>query len=233
MRARSDIEVQRQQIQYDYNTAMAAANDDIGRGDFAAAEAESEKARAAAVENPGIFSQAEIRQFNTRLADLKLRIEQARADAIRKADEARQRDVAEKLRREADIARTNRERTVADLIKKARELSDNGQYREAIGVVDQILILEPRNDYAIGVRPLLEDKASQFEQRQFRERDALEITHALNSAEERKIPYDDILRYPADWPDLTPCATRRWRLSMASTPRSAPFRPSSTASSRK
>jgi len=202
-RVRDDIEAQRQQIQYDFSTAMANANDDIGRGDFAAAEAESERARSAAVTNTGIFSQAEVRQFNTKLADLKLRIEQGRADAIRKADELRQRDVAEKLRREAEIALRNRERTVADLIKKARELTDNAQYREAIGVVDQILILEPGNDYAIGVRPLLEDKASQFEQRRFRERFDIEAQKQLNAAEENKIPYDDILRYPSDWPDLS------------------------------
>ena len=56
--------------------------------------------------------------------------------------------------------------TVADLIKKARELAANGQYHEAIAVVDQILILEPRNDYAIGVRPLLEDKESRSQQGQ-------------------------------------------------------------------
>ena len=30
-----------------------------------------------------------------------------------------------------------------------------------------------------------------------------ETTNQMNDAEERKIPYEDILRYPENWPDIS------------------------------
>ena len=35
------------------------------------------------------------------------------------------------------------------------------------------------------------------------ERRDLELSRQLVAAEEMKIPYDDILRYPTDWPDIS------------------------------
>src|SRR5207248_1483485 len=129
--------------------------------------------------NPGIFAPQDIRQFNTTLADLRLRIDQARAAAADEAERKRQLDIAERIRQQEIAERRRRERTVADLIVTARRLTDDAKYREALGVVDQILVLEPRNDYAIGVRPLLEDKASLAEQRRYRERFDIEVQKQL------------------------------------------------------
>ena len=68
--------------------------------------------------------------------------------------------------------------------------------------MDQILVLDATNDYAVGVKPLLQDKV-QFAQRQYYEQ-----RHRLTGdnpvrAEEQLIPYNDILRYPTDWPDIS------------------------------
>lgn len=64
---------------------------------------------------------------------------------------------------------------VAALMAQARALTEERKYGEAIGVVEQILVIDPRNDYAIGVRPLLEDGGGLSEQRRFRERSDLEL----------------------------------------------------------
>ena len=90
--------------------------------------------------------------------------------------------------------------SIQQLIAVARTLTDEGRYREATGVVDQILTLDPRNDYALGVRPLLVDKEGFVRQRLYRERAARAL---LSSATERPIPYDDLLVYPVDWPDIS------------------------------
>lgn len=71
--------------------------------------------------------------------------------------------------------------TVAILTAEARRLTDDGKYAEALAVVKRILRIDPRDEYARGIRLLLEDRAA---------------------GEEKKIPYDDILRRPGDWPDL-------------------------------
>jgi hypothetical protein len=72
--------------------------------------------------------------------------------------------------------------------------------------VDQILILDPNNDYAVGVRPLLEDKSQFTDQRDLMRLRDRKTTDVLNAAEEKQVPYDDVLRYPVDWPDIS--ATR-------------------------
>src|SRR5439155_6731356 len=99
--------------------------------------------------------------------------------------------------------RLDRERTVAGLQVQARRLINETRYHEAVGVVDQILAIDPTNDYATGVRPLVEDKDLIQQQRRFREDFDRQLTKQLNAAEEKKIPYDDILRYPANWPDIS------------------------------
>jgi hypothetical protein len=49
--------------------------------------------------------------------------------------------------------------SVAELRTKARQLISETRYDEALTVIDRILAKDPTNDYAIGVRPLVEDKA--------------------------------------------------------------------------
>ena len=43
------------------------------------------------------------------------------------------------------------------------------------------------------------DPLTQREHRELRDR---EFTNQLNQAEEKQIPYEDILRYPENWPDI-------------------------------
>jgi protein involved in polysaccharide export with SLBB domain/beta-lactamase regulating signal transducer with metallopeptidase domain len=47
---------------------------------------------------------------------------------------------------------------LAELVKKSRTAVNQGKYPEALAILDQILILDPNNEYATGVRPLLEDR---------------------------------------------------------------------------
>ncbi|HEX8911350.1 MAG TPA: DUF4349 domain-containing protein, partial [Humisphaera sp.] len=47
------------------------------------------------------------------------------------------------------------------------------------------------------------DRAPSLEQRKGRERSEVDATKQLSVAGEKKTPYDDITRYPADWPDIS------------------------------
>jgi regulator of sirC expression with transglutaminase-like and TPR domain len=58
------------------------------------------------------------------------------------------------------------EENVRRLITFARKLTSEGEYQAALRICDAILVLDPKNDYAIGVRPLLEDKILFQEQRE-------------------------------------------------------------------
>ena len=82
--------------------------------------------------------------------------------------------------------------------------SDPDTQKPAIKIAqDTILVLDPNNDYAQGAKPLVEDRVLILDQRGYREQYQREAVRWYNSAEELKIPYFDILRYPTNWPDLS------------------------------
>jgi general secretion pathway protein D len=202
-RTQQAIETQRQAIEYSLTNALTDADAAITANNFIDAQRGVDRARVARNSNPNIFTPQEISQFDTRIETAQNRLDQARAhfaetDSKRQAEEAARAIQS----RQAEIDKARRE-TVAGLIAQSRRLTDAGKYSQALGVVDQILVIDPGNDYAIGVRPLIEDRALFQEQRKYREAFDRNLSKQLNMAEEMRIPYSDILIYPENWPDLS------------------------------
>ncbi len=197
------IQTQIQEITYSFDQAIADARAAIGRGQFQAASTDIQRAQVARNQNPNIFTPEALRNFDNQIRQTQLALdtaqEQAKQDAIRNNEM----ETATRLAKQQADQETQRHRTVQDLRATAMRLTEEARYREALGVVDQILVLDPTNEYATGVRPLLEDKFNFQQQRLFMQQKDLNFTRQLNAAEEKMIPYDDILRYPADWPDIS------------------------------
>jgi Ca-activated chloride channel family protein len=93
--------------------------------------------------------------------------------------------------------------TIAALSERSQEQTRKRNYEQALGILQQILDLDPSNDYARGAYPLVYDLFQRYAVREHRELRNREVTNQLNQAEEKKIPYEDILRYPENWPDLS------------------------------
>lgn len=199
-------ETRRQAISYSFKTALDSANAAIDSGDFRTAQTQLTSARVAAETDPTIFSPEEVRAFNAQAAATAGRLDAAQARAATTEDQRKQQQALNAQRtREAQEAKL-RETTVANLIKAARRMIEENKYREAVGVLDQILVIDPNNEYASGVKPLVEDKATLIEQRTYREDFTRQLTKQFNAAEEKMVPYDDVFRYPTNWPDIS--ATR-------------------------
>ena len=202
-RAAGPIEERRQEINYRFDTAVGDARTATQAGRWEDAERSLQQAQLAAGADRTLFNPQELRRFDQTIASTRVQIDQARDQAMREAESTRNRQQIEQMRKERDRADIERRHTIADLRQTAQNLTAQARYREALGVVDQILVLDPTNEYAIGVRPMLEDKYQIQTQRNFMEQRAREFTNQLNNAEEKLIPYDDILRYPTDWPDIS------------------------------
>ncbi len=91
--------------------------------------------------------------------------------------------------------------SVDSLVRSARQYQAQGQYRQALAAVDQIQRIDPNNPYAAGTRQLVVDKATSQEQREYVKRFDREFEHQLNAADEKDVPYSDVLHYADDWPD--------------------------------
>lgn len=204
MKRQSDkIEQERQYIQYSFETAVNDANRLIGEGKFADAQKAIDKAGVARNSNPQIFQPSEINSMDATIAAAQTRLNATRTD-VQSAEQRAASEAAAQEARQKEIERQKQiQQTVASLIKRSRQLTDQGNYKQALGVVDQILLLDPRNDYAVGVRPLLVDRVQFQDQRNAREKFDVEFTNQLNRAEEMRIPYNDVLIYPENWPDLS------------------------------
>ena len=202
----AEIAARQGEIRYQVQSSLDQARSNIQQGQWGNAQIAIDRARLAASADPTIFPQEEVRRFRNEIdsteLDLRRTEEAAQSRQQSTVDVGIQRRIAEERR----IALEQRQRTIADLIHTAQQLTNQGRYREALQTVDQILILDPINDYAVGVKPLLEDKTQFAEQREFMTLRDRKIAEQLNAAEEKMIPYDDVLRYPVDWPDIS--ATR-------------------------
>lgn len=197
------VRARQQAIRYSLETSLGGVRQDIADNDFKAARAALESARVARNTDPTIFTQADVREMDTRIASAQLALDQAvenkkQADAKKSAEEA-----IAKTQQRVKVEQDQQRRAVSDLIKTAQQLIAENKYDEALKVIDQIRVIDPNNEYASGVRPLVEDRALLQEQRQLHESYNRNVTRQLNAAEEKRIPYDDIYRYPTNWPDIS------------------------------
>ncbi len=84
-------------------------------------------------------------------------------------------------------------RTVVELVKTAQQFTREGDFKQAQGVIQQILSIDPKNDYALGVRQLVAEQVALS--------DKSDIRGAVE--EKRKIPYLEAMRYPDNWPEIS------------------------------
>ena len=201
--ANADIRARQGEIRYQIQTNLDQAHTAIGQQNFENAGLAIDRARLAAALDPTIFSPEDMRRFRTQIEQAGLDLQRAQ-EAYRQAQQNNtSRAIEERIELQRIEARKERQRTIADLIRTSQSLTQIGKYRESLQTVDQILVLDPNNEYAVGVKPLLEDKVQFATERQYMEMRLRKVGDQLIAADETLIPYDDILRYPTDWPEIS------------------------------
>jgi tetratricopeptide (TPR) repeat protein len=200
---RHDLDIRRDRVNQLVTQYLDTANADIQKGDFVDASRQIDLARTAVATDNTIFTRDELVGFTSRIdaVDRSRAAQQASSDANANLVA---RTKAEQAIHEQEVrVREEQEHTIHDLITQTQQLIHDAKYEQAMGTLDHILSLDPRNDYARGVKPLVQEKAILQEQRGYRELFDLQLERSLNAAEEKRIPYDDILKYPPNWPDIS------------------------------
>ena len=200
------IQEESQEIKYSFQKNIDAARQAATDHKFAEADVSLSRAQQAAGTNRAIFPAEDLNAFDKELDATRGFIDQERGRVLQEAERERRTGEVSRIREEQRVAELERQRTIFDLKRTAMDLTRQTRYREALGVVDQILVLDPTDDYARGVRPVLEDRFLFQQQRNNNELHDHMFNIQLNEADEKMTPYDDILRYPTDWPDIS--ATR-------------------------
>jgi type II secretory pathway component GspD/PulD (secretin) len=200
---RNQISVEIQDIEFRFNLAIRDCKTAIAADDFSTAERDLENARVARSMDPGAFPLEQIREMDATIAQVNQQLNDEKAAYEQRSAQATQNQVEAAQRARAEAQREERDRTVANLILLCRQDIDANNYTAALGVLDQIQVLDPRNDYAEGVRQFVEDRAVIQDQRFYREEFDRNFSKVMVGAEEAQIPYEDIVRYPTNWPDIS------------------------------
>ena len=195
--------VQKEAIRWSFDQAIGDAKTAIERSQWKDVQQHLDEARVARESAPELFTREELAEMRAAIDATEQAMQKARAELeMRQAQQAQETIIREAREREA-IAREQKRRTVTNLVKTAKQLVYEGQYKQALGVINQILEIDPTNDYAIGVKQFVNDYAIIQEQRKHHETFDREFERQLNAAEEAKIPYMDLMVYPPNWPDIS------------------------------
>ena len=92
---------------------------------------------------------------------------------------------------------------IVRLTSDARQAMKNRDYVAAVKDIDQLLSLDPTNDFARGLWATVQDSAMMQNDRSFREGHDVNWVRQFSAAEEMKVPYSDIIPYPGNWPEVS------------------------------
>lgn len=152
---------------------------------------------------PDIWSATQMRDYQASLTSMKLLLQTA-VEENKKVDEARNAAaIAKNIGEKNAAVEEERRRTIQQLIANCKELSLNAEYEKAQGVVKQILSIDPSNEYARAIEPLLGDRVIIKRERILMEQLDRSYEWQITEADELKIPYRDIINYPSNWPDIS------------------------------
>ena len=147
----------------------------------------------------------QFRELRQRAVDLAAQI----AEAERVAEEQRIRDQEIARKQEAEERRRKvlmeQQAEVQRLLKRAMDFRREQKYDQALELLDQVLAptLDPNNFAAQAMKETIEESRLFVEaRRRMRERDLM-VVETSNDNVVSSTPYNDLLMYPPDWPQLS------------------------------
>lgn len=186
-----------------FGTHIDAATESAQRGDYVTAQQEIDRARVALDSARTLLPPDRAREAAQIIANSQAGLDRMRAQAAADEAEARRREALEQQQQQQRLAAQQREQTIRELITDAKRLIDRRDYRQAASVLQQVLQLDPYNEYASSVLPLVQDQVIIQTQSRYRDQFLDQFELQLNQSQEKLIPYDDIFRYPDNWPELS------------------------------
>ncbi|MCE9589363.1 MAG: hypothetical protein K8S99_02435 [Planctomycetes bacterium] len=129
------------------------------------------------------------------------------AEEQRQSEIKQQQQIAERQKLEAAKSRENalqaQEEEVQRLLRRAMELRREQKYDQCLELINQAIFLSPNNAAAQAMKEMVEEARILTETRRLLSARSLQVALQSNENLTATIPYNDLMVFPADWPQLT------------------------------
>jgi Ca-activated chloride channel family protein len=187
----------------EYEKAMAAATKALENQDFSAAQNAIVEARATLAREKSVLDTDD---FNSRVSRAEQLSELSRTTEERvNANQLSSIDF-ERSRQEKSIASETEQRKTEEVqghLRRARDLQREKNYDASLAELDAALFLDPDNDVIKALRGMVQDTAYSVESFDLKRQRDLEIAGGTLQNIEATTPFEDILTYPGQWPELS------------------------------
>jgi len=196
-------ELRAEQVRAEFDNLLRLSREALRAGDTEQARTLAEQARLRLSGNRDLFSEQEIEQRLNQQAALV-------QEVIAAEEQIRQREALERdLRLQQEAAEQQRQREmerqqrINEALDRVRALQMEQKYQEALQVVEQILFLDPQNSAGLLLKDTLQDVIIYREFDMTQRAKNLAYARESNAIQESMILPDQLLDYPADWPDIS------------------------------
>lgn len=188
---------------YYFNQAIQDAKAALAADQFTLVKEALDRAQAARDAHRDYFSREALASFDGQIRQVQDAARDRQEEArIAQVKAIQQKEIEKQQAEQQQIAKERREQ-IAKLTADAKRYIHDRNYVAALKVVNHLLVIDPSNDFGNGVKRLVQDYSIIQEERNQRELHDREFERQLDRAEENKIPYMDILRYPDNWPEIS------------------------------
>lgn len=187
----------------EFNNDLDQANRSLKGGAFNEARIAIARARLTLNSNRNVFAESEIENMNkaanAALSDVeKSELAKMEADRI-----DRERNAQKTAAKDAEIARSDRDRKIVELIDRARSYQSEMRYEEALQAVDQLLFLDPINPTGLLLRDAFNDIIVYRKSNRIYDAKHLGFANLSLDNQEAAIPPVSLINYPLDWPAIS------------------------------
>ncbi len=195
------IAAQRSEVLFDHDLALSTA--EMSVGNYVASLDHANNALATIEAGKQLFTVSDYALMKARAKEQIAQVQQAQA-AAQARKQAIQNVAVQRSQYEIEhkIAMQRRQQ-IHDLMKQALSYYKRLQYQQALDTLNQIVAIDPLNYSARFMRRQVENQIIYNKYNRMRHEKSTQTQEQEISNEEGIIPYDNLLVYPRDWPELS------------------------------
>ena len=195
------IAAQRSEVLFNHDLALSTAEMDAGK--YVQSLDHANDALATIEAGKQLFTQSDYSTMKARAEQQIALVQAAQAEAAARA-KAQQNLAVQRSQYEIErkIA-LQRHEQINELMKQALSYYKRLQYSQALDTLNQIVAIDPLNYSARFMRRQVQNQIIYNKYNHYRNEKSTQTQEQEISSEESIIPYDNLLVYPRDWPELS------------------------------